>query len=439
MRVKINESELFRKLIKENFQIKMNEIPRGITIDSRLHQSGDVYLPINGDNFDGHDFISNVLDNNPSLVISEKKLNIKFPILNTQNNRQIIHQIVAIWQKKMNSKIIGITGSNGKTTTKELAYHVLSKSIKCFKTKENYNTVLSSPLSFLSAKHSQEISLIEMGTNQPGEIKSICDVMSPEIGLITNISNAHAENFNSNKDIAIEKGNLFKSLPENGIAIINNDDKYIREIKTKARETTYGFIGEVDFKGKIINQKNISVNNQIVELPISGYAMAQNVLAVFALASTLGLKNNEINSRISSFKLPNGRGNILEIGELKIIDDTYNANPVSMIAGLRRLSNKNAKRKIAILGDMLELGSYEEESHIQIGEFLNKSNIDIILSVGDRMKLMHKKVEKNKTALWFKSNEGIINFIKDNRKDGDLIYLKGSRFMVMEKIIEGIK
>ena len=439
MRISINETKLFKKLIEQIYNVKINILPRGITIDSRLHESGDVYLPIVGENFDGHEFISSVVENNPSLIFSEKELELNTLTIKTDNNRQTIHKIVKAWRKKIKPKIIGITGSNGKTTTKELAYHVLSKSIDCFKTDKNFNTVLSSPLSFLSAKQSQKVALIEMGTNQPGEINSICEIYNPDIGLITNISNAHIGNFRSNQEIAIEKGRLFNSLPKGGFAIINNDDNYIPTIKTNAKKITYGFNGSTDFKGNIIDSVNITVNKQKIKLPVSGFAMAQNALAIFTLSSILGIKNNEIAEFISSFNLPKGRGQILKIQNIEIIDDSYNANPVSMIDGLRRLTKIKAKRKIAILGDMFELGKTELESHEKIGKFLSSSNLELILTIGSRMKYAHKIVKDIKTAYWFKSKEEIIDFIKKIKKKGDLIYIKGSRGMAMEKIIEGLK
>tara|TARA_B100001029_G_scaffold178484_1_gene185347 strand:+ start:357 stop:1676 length:1320 start_codon:yes stop_codon:yes gene_type:complete len=439
MRISINETKLFKKLIEQIYNVKINILPRGITIDSRLHESGDVYLPIVGENFDGHEFISSVVENNPSLIFSEKELKLNTLTIKTDNNRQTIHKIVKAWRKKIKPKIIGITGSNGKTTTKELAYHVLSKSIDCFKTDKNFNTVLSSPLSFLSAKQSQKVALIEMGTNQPGEINSICEIYNPDIGLITNISNAHIGNFRSNQEIAIEKGRLFNSLPKDGFAIINNDDNYIPTIKTNAKKITYGFNGSTDFKGNIIDSVNITVNKQKIKLPVSGFAMAQNALAIFTLSSILGIKNNEIAEFISSFNLPKGRGQILKIQNIEIIDDSYNANPVSMIDGLRRLTKIKAKRKIAILGDMFELGKTELESHEKIGKFLSSSNLELILTIGSRMKYAHKIVKDIKTAYWFKSKEEIIDFIKKIKKKGDLIYIKGSRGMAMEKIIEGLK
>ena len=439
MRISINETKLFKKLIEQIYNVKINILPRGITIDSRLHESGDVYLPIVGENFDGHEFISSVVENNPSLIFSEKELKLNTLTIKTDNNRQTIHKIVKAWRKKIKPKIIGITGSNGKTTTKELAYHVLSKSIDCFKTDKNFNTVLSSPLSFLSAKQSQKVALIEMGTNQPGEINSICEIYNPDIGLITNISNAHIGNFRSNQEIAIEKGRLFNSLPKDGFAIINNDDNYIPTIKTNAKKITYGFNGSTDFKGNIIDSVNITVNKQKIKLPVSGFAMAQNALAIFTLSSILGIKNNEIAEFISSFNLPKGRGQILKIQNIEIIDDSYNANPVSMIDGLRRLTKIKAKRKIAILGDMFELGKTELESHEKIGKFLSSSNLELILTIGSRMKYAHKIVKDIKTAYWFKSKEEIIDFIKKIKKKDDLIYIKGSRGMAMEKIIEGLK
>ena len=438
MRIEIFENELFKKLLEQNYNINLFNLPIGVAIDSRLHQKGDIYIPIVGENFDGHDFIPQINNNSPSLIISEKNINSEFPILQVENNRETVRQIVNLWRNQLNSKIIGITGSNGKTTTKDLAYHVISPSIESFKTDKNYNTVLSSPLSFLSAKQSQKVAIIEMGTNQPGEIKSICDVFEPNIGLITNVSNAHAENFNSIEDIGTEKGYLFNCLKKDGIAIVNNDDKLVSKINTNAKKITYGFNSKVDFLGIQIGERKLSVNGIEINLPFSGFAFAQNALAVFALSSVLGIDEKLIANTISDFNLPKGRGQILKINDITIIDDTYNANPSSMIAGLSRLINRDAKRKIAILGDMFELGQFEQKAHEGIGNFLLNAPIDIVISTGNRMKYVHQILKENKASYWFESKSEIIDYLNKNLVENDLVYLKGSRSMQMEKIIEGL-
>lgn len=438
MRIEINEHILLKKMIEQNYNINFSSNPVGLTIDSRLFQKNDIYLPIVGEKFDGHDFIEEISSKNPSLIISEKNINVDAPILKVENNRETVREIVQLWRKKLNTKIIGITGSNGKTTTKELAYHVISPSMECFKTDKNYNTVLSSPLSFLSAKQSQNVALIEMGTNQPGEIKSICEVFNPNIGLITNISNAHAENFDSLQEIATEKGNLFKILNENGIAIINGDDPFIVNIETVAQKITYGFEGNFDFNGKQIDSKTIEINGAKIDLPVSGFAMAQNSLAVFVLAKKLGLNEEDICKRISDFGLPNGRGQIVEKNGIQIIDDSYNANPSSIIAGLKRLIERKATRKIAILGDMFELGKFEEESHKKIGKFLLEFPVDIVITTGTSMKYAHKILDNKQNTFWFETKKEIIDFLNNKTENGDLLYIKGSRGMQMEKIIEGL-
>jgi len=437
MRIDINESEIFKKLIEQNYNKQLIIPPLGITIDSRLHKPGDIYIPLVGENFDGHDFIPQISKNKPSLIVSEKKISIK-SVLNVKNNREFVRNITKIWRYKFNLKLVGITGSNGKTTTKDLAFHVISPSKNCFKTEKNYNTVLSSPLSFLSITKSQKVALIEMGTNQPGEIKSICDVLQPNIGLITNISNAHTEKFNSIKNIAIEKSQLFNCLPTNGIAIVNSDDHFISKMKTNAKQITYGFNGTPEFFGEIIEDNKLLINGNLIRLPYSGFSMAQNSLAVFALSTIIGIPINKIIKRIENFKLPTGRGQLINRNGIKIIDDSYNANPTSMITGLNRLIQSESNRKIAILGDMFELGNIEKESHEKIAKFLLNEQIDMIILIGKCMKNVQSILNENSNSYWFESHNKLINFLNDVIKKGDLVYVKGSRGMRMEKIIEGI-
>ena len=412
----------------------------GLTIDSRLFEKGDMFIPIKGERDDGHNFIPDILKKQPALVVSELTLGkCCYPVFKVGNTRDYIASIAAEWRKQLDCIIIGITGSNGKTTSKELLWHILSGKMNCFKTQGNYNTVLSVPLSLLSVSKTHRAAVIEIGANKPGEVKYISSIVKPDIGLITNISHAHTEFFQSLESIVREKTELLRSLPESGIAVINSDTSIGNKGITKAKIVSFGFNGKPEFKARWIDENVISINERNVKLPYSGFAAAQNTLASFATAAAIGITVPEISDRIESFQIPEGRGEVLKINDVTIINDSYNANPASMKVGLDRLDRWQAKYKIAVLGDMFELGENEDQFHAEIGNYLKGMDINTVLFTGERMKSAFQALKGSLETHWYSSKKEISNWLNNLNNKNAVIYLKGSRGMKMEKVIEELR
>ena len=376
MRIKIHDKKKFMKLFNNIFpENKISNI-NGISIDSRNIQENDIFIPLKGKNHDGNDFINEVLVTKGTICLYEGKSN-KNRIIPTTSNKKIISKFASIWRKNINSKIIAITGSNGKTTTKELLYHILNKKFKCGKSTGNHNSTIGLPLSFLKCMLDEEFTILELGANKPGEIKELCNIFKPNYSLITNISNAHIKNYDSLGEITKNKADIFHFLENNqSIAFINTNDDEITKIPLKCKNITYGINNpKAKFNGIIINNNILQINDFNLELDNKIAHLKDMILSVYAISNTLGVSSIDFQKYLRSFSLIGGRGNIIFVNGYQIIDDAYNANPASMYLGLNRLHGmKNKNNKILIIGDMLELGNSQSYEHEKLGKYIN--NLD---------------------------------------------------------------
>jgi len=435
MRVQIANKTMFNKALSSLFpQLQLSRV-NGFTIDSRLVENGDVYLPLKGENVDGHDFISQAISNGASLIFSEQSTaNEKDVIIYVESTIATLKSIATEYAKQIKCPIIGITGSNGKTTTKDLLNHVMSAHQKVMCTSGNYNSTIGLPISIFSITGDEDLCILEMGASEPGEIAELCNIANPTMGLITNVSVTHTENLGNIENVAKTKSALFSSLPNDGFAFINYDDKYISTFTTNARQVTYSFTSEADFYGEYANG-SLDLNNFEISIPCTSQIMAQNILAIFSIAHSLGIIPEDIATSVNTFELPKGRGKILNHNGITIIDDTYNANLESAKAGINTLAQYFGKRKIAIMGDMFELGEMAIEHHRELGEFISISKIDVLFATGELSQLTVNAAENVEAQFFLHKNElieALIPFIQS----GDVIYVKGSRAMKMETIIE---
>ena len=416
MRVEIKEVKLFNKMINNIYKTKNKKI-NGITIDSRKIHRGDIYIPIKGNNIDGHHFIDDAQKKGAGLIFSEYDNNNNNNIISVESTLNTLINLAIEWRKYFTGKIIGVTGSNGKTTIKELLYHVLSNQHKCECSIDNHNNKIGIPLSIFSMDPFSEIVILEMGTSAPGELQQLCNMINPDIGIITNISESHLESFKNVNNIAIEKSSLFDSLSNDGIAFVNMDDAFISHMST-----------------------NALINDNKIKIPYGGKAMAENVIATFSICSYLGLTYSKTIELIESFNAPKGRGKIYFSNQYTIIDDCYNANPVSIKEGIKRLALYDTKyRRIAVIGDMLELGDNSKELHSQIGFYITEFYIDAIFTYGNHSKNINKiLISKGYKSWHFINQDTLLENLLEYLNPNDVIYFKGSRGMHLEKIISGI-
>ena len=442
MRVKIADKDLFNLSFSEMVSGIGNINSKGLSIDSRHVKKGDIFFALKGDITDGHNYINEAYNSGASMAIVEESIEHKLPTYKVPSVRQFINKLSSKYRNLLNHPIIGITGSNGKTTTKDILVNILSTSMETSFSKGNYNSTLGAPLSLFECNKKNDITAIEMGASKPGEIEYICNIVKPDMGIITNISGAHLKSFGTIREILKTKSALFNKLPKNGTAFVNIDDLHIKDLSITSKKITYSFNKNSNYYGRLrADKKQIQINNMKINLKYASKIMANNILAAFAVASTIGIDENKIKEAIESFELTNGRGNILKFKGLSIINDTYNANLESTKNGIENLINNfENNRKIVVIGDMLDLGAFEIKHHKELGEILLEKNIDAIFSYGELTKHTRNVLEKSKKInKHYKNKNYLISDLKKFLQRGDAIYLKGSRGMKMEAIIEGLK
>lgn len=445
-------------------------ITRGV-VDSRCVEKGDLFIAMPGENTDGHLFVDRAFKSGAVLALVEHPFESAYPIVDIHaqpldlpskapfsllvpNALKALQTIAAYWRNQFDLHVIGITGSVGKSSTKELTASVLSHRFFTLKNPGNMNNEVGLPLTLLSLNEDHEVAVLEMGFYVPGDIKLLCDIARPEIGVVTNIGTVHAERAGSMEDIAKGKAELVQSLPASprGVAILNHDDPFVKAMseKTAARPFYYGLNPDADLWADEIESHGLdglrcrihyAGESIYLTAPLIGRHSVYTILRSAAVALTLGiswdwifeaLKNTKIQLRVVTSRTATGA---------LLIDDTYNASPDSTMAALNLLNDLKG-RKIAVLGDMLELGRYEAEGHINVGIRASEVADELVL-VGERSKLTQKAALSNDFPAgkihWFPSAPEAALFLASQLKEGDIALVKGSRSMRMEQIISQLE
>lgn len=419
---------------------------RSVQIDSRKIGKNDVFVAIKGERVDGHDFIEAALQQGAALCLTERPSNHTKTVMGG-NSTLALAKLAKWYRQQLQGAVIGITGSSGKTTTKQLLHHVLSQVGMTQSTEGNLNNHLGVPLTLLNFKSKADFSIVEMGMSAAGEIRDLCHIAKPNIGLITSVGAAHIQNFDGKiENIAKAKGELFESLTANDIAIVNNDDALICNLPTQAKRITFGVDQNANVRAENVFTDEFATHfvivyqdqNYTVQLPLFGKHHVQNALGVFAVACALNLNLATIAKAFSSFEPFKGRGQFIEFAAGTIMDDTYNANPSSMQAAFDTLKIKYADHyKIAVLGDMFELGETASHWHTQVGVAAKKAGINQMYTLGNEsvnysIGFGHSVTEQ--TSQHFSTHQELANALFQNTKGKQKIAVlfKGSRGMKME-------
>ena len=445
MRININKSEILSQIIKKITGETLTTPITGITTDSRDCKPGDLYIALLGNRSDGHDFLYQVDNINAAAALVSKENiteKLKLKQICVQDTNKVLGMIANKWRKNYDIPVIAITGSNGKTSTKELLYHILKEKYNVHATEGNYNTSIGLPLSLLGLNKSHDISIIEMGANQPGDIKYLCEIAEPTHGLITNISSAHLEGFQTIENIVDTKGSLFKYL-RNGISFINYADERIKSINNIGQKITYGLNANCDFPADIHRENDgsitLTIDAQEIKTKSKNLSFAKNIIAVSAVSITLGIEWKLLQEKILTFKPPKGRCKVITYNSITIIDDTYNANLESCIAAIDYLNAfSGSGRKILVLGDMLELGTASTSQHEKLGSKCSAANLDAVFTIGKRTLSTQSTIHGVPINLHYNNSGDLISSLKSQLQDNDKILFKGSRGMKMEKIISGV-
>lgn len=434
-----------------------NTICQNYAKDSREVQQGDIYLGFLGENSNGSLYYEQAFAKGAIGAIvqdinideeQKEKYKDKFIIL-VEDTVKAVQEIAKYKRNLYNIPVIAITGSVGKTSTKDIVASVVSKKFNTAKTEGNYNNHIGVPLTILKLKNEDAL-VIEMGMNHLGEIEVLTNIAKPTVAIITNIGTAHIGNLGSRENILKAKLEILTGLQEDGIVVINNDNDLLHqwylENKNKYKIVTYGIDNKSDVMAKDIvmteegSTYKLVKTNDTIEVPVGGQHFVQNSLCALAIGSIYNIPMNELQEAIKTFELTKRRMDISKINGITIINDCYNANYDSMKAAIEYLGNISDKRKIAVLGDMLELGDFSKKLHEDVGHEIVKNNIDIVITVGDEARNI-AKIANNKidTVIECISNKEAVEVINKIKKENDCILFKASNGMHFEEIIKEIK
>ena len=416
---------------------------KGVVTDTRLSVKNSFYIALKGINFDGNNFAKEAIEKGAFYALVNKKSiakdNDRF--IYVDDTLKTLQKLANYHRSIIDTKIIAITGSNGKTTTKELLSEILSKEFKIFATKGNLNNHIGVPLSLLSINRECEYAIIELGANHLGEINHLCKIAKPDFGLITNFGYAHIEGFGSFDGVVKGKSELYNYLIEKKGRLFINLDDVIQKKWLKYRPiSTYGQTSKADFKIEQINNKGkgttIKIENLIIESQLFGDYNFSNIGASVAISRFLGVSNQKIKKALELYKPINKRSQVINKKNNKILLDAYNANPSSMIASINSFLKNNPKNSIAVLGDMLELGFYEKEGHVKIIKLLESSAFEEIFFVGKLFFKFSKESNSfKKTIHFFKEKIEAYSYLKKRKFENKNILIKGSRKLQLEDTI----
>ena len=425
-----------------------------VTTDSRKITEGCLYIPMKGAKFNGHDFIPQVMEGGALLTLTEKDEAAEgYPYIKVKRTDIAIQRIAEFYRVELGIPVVGITGSVGKTSTKEMIAAVLSQKYNVLKTAGNFNNNLGLPLTIFRITEEHEIAVLEMGISHFGEMTDLARTARPNTMVITNIGTCHLEFLKDRDGVFEAKTECFEYVDfENGTVVLNGeDDKLCRVDQVHGRAPIfYGMdpgmrvyaenIQPLGLKGTACTI-NIDDRYFDVTVPIPGRHMVMNALAGAAVGSLYGLTDEEIKAGIESLETLGGRFNIVETGKYTVIDDCYNANPMSMKASLGVL-NDVEERCVAILGDMGELGENEAALHREVGEYAGEQNIDEYIVVGELSKNISEAIREVKPEAdlhTFETVEELIPALDALLKEGDIVLVKASHFMRFDRIVEALK
>jgi len=439
----------------------------GAVIDNRLIEKDYLFIAIKGARVDGHSFIPAAFEAGALAVLSEHELeNPQGPYILVESCENALKKIAKFYRQSLDIKVVGITGSVGKTSTKEMIASVLAQKYNVHKTEGNFNNEIGLPLTILKIRDEHEVAVLEMGISDFGEMHRLAEIANPDVCVITNIGLCHLENLIDRDGILKAKTESFEHLTENGIAVLNgDDDKLCTRTEVNGRQTVFYGLGkdakaagaekrvyatDVEALGLtgtkarmhvILNEESEAQEEQFeVEIPIAGEHNVYNALAAVGVARELGLTIEEMKQGIESVQTIGGRSNLIHRNGLTIIDDCYNANPVSMKASIDVLS-KAKGRKIAVLGDMGELGTDERKLHFEVGEHFAQKGIDMLFCTGNLSTEIVSGVvlgSPDTQVHYFGTKEALIAALKEEVKEGDTILVKASHFMEFPEVVKAL-
>jgi UDP-N-acetylmuramoyl-tripeptide--D-alanyl-D-alanine ligase len=422
------------------------------SIDSRTIGPGELFFAVKGEKMDGHDFVPQALEKGAvAAVVSRDKLggfSSQAGLIVVDDTLLALQLLAESVRRVWGKPLIAVTGSTGKTTTKEAIAHVLSSRFRVLKSEGNFNNHFGLPLMLLKLELEHDAAVVEMGMSHLGEIAALAEIAQPETGVVTNVAPVHLEFFNSVAEIARAKYELIESLPAKGTAVLNADDEYVSQFGRdfKGRVITYGFGPAATVRAenlKSLGEKGSSFDivvgdrREPATLPLVGNHNVYNVLAATAVALERGLTLSEVALSLASLSAADKRGQVVRIGNITVINDCYNSNPKALAAMVDALAGMPARRRIVVAGEMLELGPQGNVLHRESGQHIAAEGIDILIGVrGLASHLVEAAKQAGISAKFVATPEEAGKWLAEETRDGDVVLLKASRGVKLEKALE---
>jgi UDP-N-acetylmuramoyl-tripeptide--D-alanyl-D-alanine ligase len=429
-----------------------NEVAEAYSIDSRTVAPGQLFFAVKGDRLDGHDYVQQALENGAVGAVVRKdqlaRYSKKAKLLAVEDTLVALQTLAMAVRKRWGKPLVAVTGSAGKTTTKEAIAHVLSVGFRVMKSEGNFNNHFGLPLMLLKLEPQYDVAVIEMGMSHAGEIRALAKIAQPEIGVVTNVAPVHLEFFDSLAGIARAKYELIESLPAEGTAVLNADDEYVSQFGRgfKGKVVRYGMQATADVRAENVQSKGqegiefdvmIGGVREHAMLPLIGEHNVLNALAAVAVGVQRGLKPSEAVAALATLAPADKRGEVLQLGNITVINDCYNSNPKALAAMVDALASMPAKRRILVAGEMLELGPAGEEMHRKAGEYIAGKKMDVLLGVrGAAAAMVDAARDAGIRAEFVAGSEEAGEWLVREARAGDVVLLKASRGVKLEKAIE---
>ncbi|MFC5050212.1 UDP-N-acetylmuramoyl-tripeptide--D-alanyl-D-alanine ligase [Rubritalea spongiae] len=424
-----------------------------VSTDTRTIGAGSAFFALKGENFDAHDFLEKAVAAGAAAIVVERvPEGVDFgsaAIVVVQDSLTALQSFAAWYIRQLDVEVVGITGSNGKTSTKDFTRAVLGERFKVHSTKGNLNNHIGLPLSVLSAEEDDEVCVFEMGMNHPGEIAPLCQIAKPRIGIITNIGTAHIEYMGSREAIAEEKGALARSLPADGVLVVSAACDYADYFRdhTRARIMVVGN-GRGEIRAEELKMDSSGSEFMLVadgedairvKLPVVGRHMVANALLAAGVGRTLGMNIQEIATGLNRASLTSGRLRFFESGGVTIFDDTYNANPESMKAAIETLAElkvSGSAHRYVVLGKMGELGVHVADAYREVGSLAAERGISVLSFGDDARGISSAAAERGADAVHFNTIDAAADWLQSTCASGDAVLFKGSRAAAMERVMD---
>jgi UDP-N-acetylmuramoyl-tripeptide--D-alanyl-D-alanine ligase len=427
-------------------------IAEGYSIDSRTIRPGEVFFAVVGERLDGHDYVEQALAKGAVAAVIHKneapRYASKSQLLLVDDTLLALQNLAAAVRRVWAKPLVAVTGSAGKTTTKEAIAHVLSTRFRVLKSEGNLNNHFGLPLMLLKLDSEHDIAVVEMGMSHAGEIAALAKIAHPNIGAVTNVAPVHLEFFHSIAEIAAAKRELIESLPSTGTAVLNADDEYVSQFgkSFKGGVVTYGTGSNADVRAENIQAQGIvgstfdivsAGERRRVQLPLVGAHNIHNALAAVAVAQQCGIGLPEAAEALSTLAPPEKRGQVIQFGNITVVNDCYNSNPKALEAMVQALTTMPAKRRIVVAGEMLELGPTSGELHRGSGRYIAGRSVDVLLGVrGLAQAIVESAQAEGMRAEFVATAEEAGSWLARETRDGDVVLIKGSRGVKLERALE---